>query len=103
MTPATTQRFIGYVINYSNTLRNHISENSISDDSIEAHLHCIASNALLVIDRINKGDIITMSELVEACSSMGDNLFIQLCNDIDYEYQMNELAKRQREEYELPY
>lgn len=103
MTPATTQRFIGYVINYSNTLRNHISENSISDDSIEAHLHCIASNALLVIDRINKGDIITMNELAEACSSMGDNLFIQLCNDMDYEYQMNEYAERQKEFHQMPY
>jgi len=103
MTPAQTQKFIGYVINYSNTLRNHISENSISDNSIEAHLHCIASNALLVIDRINKGDIITMSELTEACSSMGDNLFIQLCNDMDYEYHMNEWAERQKEFHELPY
>ena len=103
MTPATTQRFIGYVINYSNTLRNHISENSISDNSIEAHLHCIASNALLVIDRINKGDIITMSELSEACSSMGDNLFIQLCNDMDYSYYANELAEQQKEGYELAY
>ena len=103
MTPAQTQKFIEYVINYSNTLRNHISENSHGDVSISASLNSIASTALVVIDRINKGEITTFSALIEACSSMGDDFFTQICNDMDYEYQMNEWADRQREFYELTY
>ena len=103
MTPAQQQKYIEYVITYSNILRNHISENSIGDVSISASLNSIASTTIVVIYRINKGEITTFSALVEACSSMGDDFFTQICNDIDYEYQMNELAKRQREEYELPY
>jgi len=103
MTPTQTQKFIEYVINYSNNLRNHISENSFGDVSISASLNSIASTALVVIARINKGDITTFSALIEACSPMGDDYFTQVCNDIDYEYQMNEWANRQREAHELPY
>jgi hypothetical protein len=103
MTPAQTQKYIEYVINYSNILRNHISENSFGDVSISASLNSIASTALVVVDRINKGEITTFSALIEACSAMGDDFFTQICNDIDYEYHMNELASRERELYELPY
>lgn len=103
MTPATTQKFIEYVINYSNVIRNHISENSINNDSIQASLNSIQTSALMVIDRINKGEITTFVALCQACLPMGDSLFVQLCNDKDYEYYMNEYAERQKEFHELPY
>jgi len=103
MTPAQNQKFIDYVINYSNVIRNHISENSISDTAIEASLNNIQTCALMVIDRINKGEITNFVALCQACLPMGDSLFVQLCNDKDYEYQMNEWASKQREGHEIPY
>jgi hypothetical protein len=103
MTPAKTQRLISYVINYAQVAKNHIHENSIDARSITNTLNDIQSCALLVIDRINKGDIIAFSNLVEACSPIGDALFEQLTNDMDYSYYANELAEQQREGYELAY
>jgi hypothetical protein len=103
MTPTTTQRFISYVVNYANIAKNHIHEQSIDAQTIEVSLNQISTVALVVIDRINKGDIIAFSDLVEACSPIGDALFEQLTNDMDYSYYANELAEQQREGYELAY
>jgi|APGre2960657404_1045060.scaffolds.fasta_scaffold137377_2 hypothetical protein len=103
MTPAQTQMFISYVVNYANIAKNHIHENSIDAQSIEASLNQISTVALVVIDRINKGDIADYTTLVEACSPIGDAFFDQLCNDKQYEYHMNEWAERQKEFHEIPY
>jgi len=101
MTP--TQRYITYVINYNHTLKNHISESSVHTQSIEAALNTIQSIAINAIYRINNGDITKMSEVIDACSAMGDVFMSQLCEDMDYTYLMNETALQQREGHELPY
>ena len=103
MTPDQKQLFISYVVNYANTAKNHIHEHSLDFQTIAVSLNQISSVALVVIDRINKGDIVDYTTLVEACSPIGDAFFDQLCNDKQYEYSMNEWADRQREFHELPY
>jgi hypothetical protein len=103
MTHSQTQRFISYVVNYVNIVKNHIGENSIASQTITVSLNEIMTCALTVISRINKGDITDYATLVEACSPIGDAFFDQLCNDKDYEYYLNELATNQRDEHELPY
>jgi hypothetical protein len=103
MTPAQTQMFISYVVNYANIAKNHIHEQSIDAQTIAVSLNQISTVALVVIDRINKGDIADYTTLVEACSPIGDAFFDQLCNDKQYEYQMNEYAERQKEFHEIPY
>ena len=103
MTPAQTQMFISYVVNYANIAKNHIHEHSIDTQSIEASLNQISTVALVVIDRINKGDIANYTTLVEACSPIGNAFFNQLCNDEEYAWLMNETALQQREGHEIPY
>ena len=99
----TPTRYISYVINYANIAKNHINEHSLDFQTIALSLNQISSVALVVIDRINKGEITNYAQLVEACSPIGDALFDQVNNDQDYTDYMNEEALKQREEHELPY
>lgn len=97
------QKLISYVINYVFTLKNYIHEKSSDYSTINATMNQISGHALVVIDRINKGSITNYIQLTEACSSLGDAFFDQMCNDKDYADYMNEMALKQREEHELPY
>ena len=99
----TPTRYITYVINYANIAKNYIHENSVGPTAITTSLNQISTTALVVIDRINKGEITNYAQLVEACSPIGDALFDQVNNDQDYTDYMNEEALKQREEHELPY
>ena len=99
----TPQRYISYVINYANIAKNYIHEQSLDAQTITVTLNQITTTALVVIDRINKGELTDYTELVEACSPIGDALFDQLNNDKDYTDYMNEQDAKQRDAHELPY
>lgn len=99
----TPQRYINYVLNYTNIVKNYIHEQSLDAQTIANSLNEITSTALVVIDRINKGELTTYPELLEACSPIGDSFFDQLNNDKDYTDYMNEQSLKQRQEHELPY
>lgn len=99
----TPTRYISYVINYANFAKNYIHEHSLDAQTITVTLNEITTCALLAIDRINKGDITDYTQLIEACSPIGDSLFDQLNNDKDYTDHLEEESLRQREAHELPY